>query len=141
MTFKIFKLETDADGIALVTWDLPGKSMNVLDVQTIEELGAIVDQTTADAAVKAEAGYRRIWADWLEQTMVLVGKDNVAALQQMRDRLVIADPHRDAPRMAQRSGGEGDLQRRRGAGRRGAHHHQARRAGRRVGQRLRGRGR
>jgi 3-hydroxyacyl-CoA dehydrogenase/enoyl-CoA hydratase/3-hydroxybutyryl-CoA epimerase len=52
MTFKNFKVETDADGIALVTWDIPGKSMNVLDTQTIEELGAIVDQTTADAAVK-----------------------------------------------------------------------------------------
>ena len=26
-----FKLETDADGIALVTWDSPGRSMNVLD--------------------------------------------------------------------------------------------------------------
>ncbi|NVN85395.1 MAG: enoyl-CoA hydratase/isomerase family protein [Rhodopseudomonas sp.] len=52
MTFKIFKLETDADGIALVTWDLPGRSMNVLDATTIEELDAIVAQTTADAAVK-----------------------------------------------------------------------------------------
>ena len=52
MAFKNFKVETDADGIALVTWDIPGRSMNVLDTQTIEELGAIVDQTTADAAVK-----------------------------------------------------------------------------------------
>src|SRR4051795_6584888 len=52
MAYKNFKLETDADGIALVTWDIPGRSMNVLDTQTIEELGAIVDQTTADAAVK-----------------------------------------------------------------------------------------
>ncbi len=52
MTFKNFKIETDADGIALVTWDMPDKSMNVLDVRTIEEIGAIVDQTTADAAVK-----------------------------------------------------------------------------------------
>ncbi len=52
MAFKIFKVETDADGIALVTWDLPGRSMNVLDAATIEELGAIVDQTTADPAVK-----------------------------------------------------------------------------------------
>jgi len=52
MTFKNFKVETDADGIALVTWDIPGKSMNVLDTQTIEELSAIVDQTTADAGVK-----------------------------------------------------------------------------------------
>ena len=31
MAFKNFKLETDADGIALVTWDMPGRSMNVID--------------------------------------------------------------------------------------------------------------
>src|SRR3954452_14762399 len=52
MAFKNFTLETDADGIALVTWDIPGRSMNVLDTNTIEELGAIVEQTTADATVK-----------------------------------------------------------------------------------------
>src|ERR1700712_669896 len=52
MTFKNFKLETDADGIALVTWDIPGRSMNVLDPTPVEELAAIVDQTTADTAVK-----------------------------------------------------------------------------------------
>jgi 3-hydroxyacyl-CoA dehydrogenase/enoyl-CoA hydratase/3-hydroxybutyryl-CoA epimerase len=52
MSFKNFTIETDADGIALVTWDIPGRSMNVLDTSTVEELGAIVDQTTADAAVK-----------------------------------------------------------------------------------------
>lgn len=52
MAFKNFKVETDADGIALVTWDIPGRSMNVLDTTTIEELAAIVQQTTSDAAVK-----------------------------------------------------------------------------------------
>src|SRR5436189_6231617 len=52
MAYKNFTVETDADGIALVTWDMPGRSMNVLDTSTIDELGAIVDQTTADAAVK-----------------------------------------------------------------------------------------
>ncbi len=52
MAFKNFKIETDSDGIALVTWDIPGKSMNVLDTATIEELGQIVAQTTGDAAVK-----------------------------------------------------------------------------------------
>ncbi len=52
MTYKNFKYETDADGIALVTWDIPGKSMNVLDTTTIDELGAIVDATSADAAIK-----------------------------------------------------------------------------------------
>src|ERR1700722_17735339 len=52
MAFKNFKLETDTDGIALVTWDIPGRSMNVLDETTITELEAIVKQTSADAAVK-----------------------------------------------------------------------------------------
>jgi hypothetical protein len=38
MAFRNFKVETDADGIALVTWDIPGRSMNVLDETTIAEL-------------------------------------------------------------------------------------------------------
>src|ERR1700740_2358698 len=52
MTFKNFKLETDADGIVLVTWDTPGRSMNVLDETSVNELEAIVKETSADAAVK-----------------------------------------------------------------------------------------
>src|ERR1700759_1498491 len=52
MAYKNFKIETDADGIALVTWDTPGRSMNVLDETSINELEAIVKQTSDDAAVK-----------------------------------------------------------------------------------------
>src|ERR1700761_9506138 len=52
MAYNNFKIETDADGIALVTWDTPGRSMNVLDETSINELEAIVKQTSADAAVK-----------------------------------------------------------------------------------------
>src|ERR1700723_2140504 len=52
MAFKNFRVETDADGIALVTWDIPGRSMNVLDDTTTTELEEIVKQTTADPAVK-----------------------------------------------------------------------------------------
>jgi 3-hydroxyacyl-CoA dehydrogenase / enoyl-CoA hydratase / 3-hydroxybutyryl-CoA epimerase len=52
MAFKNFKVETDADGIALVTWDIPGRSMNVLDETSAIELETIVKETTADAAVK-----------------------------------------------------------------------------------------
>src|SRR5437762_2811123 len=52
MAFKNFKVETDADGIALVTWDIPGRSMNVLDETSVNELEEIVKQTTADAAIK-----------------------------------------------------------------------------------------
>ena len=52
MAFKNFKVETDSDGIVLVTWDTPGRSMNVLDETSITELEEIVKQTSADAAVK-----------------------------------------------------------------------------------------
>ncbi len=39
-----FKLDVDADGIALITWDMPGRSMNVIDMDTIAELSGIVDK-------------------------------------------------------------------------------------------------
>ena len=52
MTYKNFTVETDADGIALVTWDMPGKSMNVFTQEVMDEIDAIVDATVADAAVK-----------------------------------------------------------------------------------------
>ncbi|MDB5521615.1 MAG: 3-hydroxyacyl-CoA dehydrogenase, NAD-binding [Tardiphaga sp.] len=52
MSYTNFNVATDSDGIALVTWDIPGRSMNVLDTKTIEELGAIVAATSADAAIK-----------------------------------------------------------------------------------------
>lgn len=51
-TYTNFTVETDADGIALVTWDMPEKSMNVFTAEVLEELDAIVDATVADAAVK-----------------------------------------------------------------------------------------
>ncbi|MGO4439363.1 3-hydroxyacyl-CoA dehydrogenase NAD-binding domain-containing protein [Rhizobium sp. RAF56] len=52
MTYKNFTVATDADGIALVTWDMPGKSMNVFTTEVMDELDAIIDATVADAAVK-----------------------------------------------------------------------------------------
>src|SRR5581483_10834804 len=52
MSYKNFKFETDTDGIALVTWDMPGKSMNVIDQSVIEELEQLVDKVANDAAIK-----------------------------------------------------------------------------------------
>ena len=52
MSFTHFTIENDADGMALVTWDSPGRSMNVIDDKVMDELSAIIEQTTADAAVK-----------------------------------------------------------------------------------------
>jgi len=47
-----FKVETDADGIALVTWDMPGKSMNVFTEEVMNELEKIIDQVASDDAIK-----------------------------------------------------------------------------------------
>jgi 3-hydroxyacyl-CoA dehydrogenase/enoyl-CoA hydratase/3-hydroxybutyryl-CoA epimerase len=52
MTYDNFKLDVDADGIALVTWDMPGRSMNVINLAVIEELSKIVEQVADDAAIK-----------------------------------------------------------------------------------------
>jgi 3-hydroxyacyl-CoA dehydrogenase/enoyl-CoA hydratase/3-hydroxybutyryl-CoA epimerase len=52
MDYRNFKFETDADGIALVTWDAPGRSMNVIDMKTIEEFAGIVEQVAGDATIK-----------------------------------------------------------------------------------------
>ena len=46
-----WRYDTDGD-VAILTWDMPGKSMNVLDRAAIEELDAAVDRVLADPAVK-----------------------------------------------------------------------------------------
>src|SRR6185437_5926448 len=47
-----FKFDVDADGIALVTWDMVGRSMNVINADVIEELGKHVEKVATDAAIK-----------------------------------------------------------------------------------------
>ncbi len=52
MTTTNFELAIDGDGIALLTWNMPDRSMNVITLQGIDELSALVEQLVADAAVK-----------------------------------------------------------------------------------------
>ena len=52
MDLKNFRFETDADGIALITWDMPGRSMNVINPEVMTEIGQIVDRLSSDAAIK-----------------------------------------------------------------------------------------
>ncbi len=47
-----FKIETDADGIATVTFDAPNKSMNTLTGKALAEIEAMAEQFKSDAAVK-----------------------------------------------------------------------------------------
>ena len=52
MALQNFKVDVDTDGIALVTWDMPGRSMNVIDTTIMTELAVIVEQVASDAAIK-----------------------------------------------------------------------------------------
>ncbi|MFQ5563010.1 MAG: 3-hydroxyacyl-CoA dehydrogenase NAD-binding domain-containing protein [Parvularculaceae bacterium] len=52
MSYETLKLDIDSDGIALVTIDLPGQSMNVWNEKLIDEFESVVDRICEDDAVK-----------------------------------------------------------------------------------------
>ncbi|MGQ0531528.1 MAG: 3-hydroxyacyl-CoA dehydrogenase NAD-binding domain-containing protein [Caulobacteraceae bacterium] len=47
-----FKIDVDSDGIALITFDVPGRSMNTITASVIRDLYEIVDRIKTDAAIK-----------------------------------------------------------------------------------------
>ena len=47
-----FTMKNDADGVAIITWDVKGKSMNVLSLEGWDDLDRLVDQALGDDAVK-----------------------------------------------------------------------------------------
>jgi 3-hydroxyacyl-CoA dehydrogenase/enoyl-CoA hydratase/3-hydroxybutyryl-CoA epimerase len=47
-----FTMKTDADGVALITWDVADKSMNVMSVEGLGELDTLIDAALADDTVK-----------------------------------------------------------------------------------------
>lgn len=47
-----FTLNKDAEGIATITWDVPGKSMNVMSFDGLRDLETHIDDALADEAVK-----------------------------------------------------------------------------------------
>ncbi len=49
---KNFTLETDSDGIALITWDMPGKTMNVIDNDIMDEIEQWIDKVATDDTIK-----------------------------------------------------------------------------------------
>ena len=52
MNLQNFRFDTDADGIATATWDMPGRSMNVITPEVMEELSQIVEKVASDDALK-----------------------------------------------------------------------------------------
>ena len=47
-----FTMTKDAEGVATITWDVPGKSMNVMSLNGLQELSDCIDDALADDAVK-----------------------------------------------------------------------------------------
>jgi 3-hydroxyacyl-CoA dehydrogenase / enoyl-CoA hydratase / 3-hydroxybutyryl-CoA epimerase len=47
-----FTYAVDADGVATITWDVPGKSMNVMSLAGFAELDGLIDTALGDDAVK-----------------------------------------------------------------------------------------
>jgi len=52
MTMENFKIDIDADGIATVAFDVPGRSMNTLTSAVIAEIPALVEKIKTDDAIK-----------------------------------------------------------------------------------------
>jgi 3-hydroxyacyl-CoA dehydrogenase/enoyl-CoA hydratase/3-hydroxybutyryl-CoA epimerase len=52
MNLENFRFDLDADGVALLTWDMVGRSMNVITMQVIDEIERVVAHVAADAAIK-----------------------------------------------------------------------------------------
>src|SRR5829696_6597949 len=52
MNLTNFRFEIYGDGIALATWDMPGRSMNVITTEVMDELSRIIDEVAADEAIK-----------------------------------------------------------------------------------------
>ena len=44
--------EIDSDGVAVVTWDLENRSMNVLNFQSLGEYRSIIEKLISDESVK-----------------------------------------------------------------------------------------
>ncbi len=91
MTYTNFTLDIDADGIALVTWDMPDRSMNVFTEQVMQELSAIVDKVAGDAAVKGAVVH-------LRQGQLLRRRRHV----QLQNMLPPSPPKPQGPREASR---------------------------------------
>lgn len=96
MTYKNFTLETDSDGIAVATWDSPGKSMNVIDQSVMEDFDKLLEAVVADESIKGiiiASGKKAFGAgadlsmlqNMLGQYKAEAAKDSEAAAQMLFD--------------------------------------------------------
>ena len=86
MELKNFSIDIDGDGIALVTWNMPGRSMNVWNEAAIAEFSHIVERVVGEEAIKG--------------LVITSGKDTFCAgadltmLAAMKDRFALASAER-----------------------------------------------
>jgi len=75
-----FTMATDADGVATITWDTPGKSMNVMSLEGFSELDSLIDKALADDAVKGvivTSGKEGSFAGGMDLNIIAKMKDSV----------------------------------------------------------------
>jgi 3-hydroxyacyl-CoA dehydrogenase / enoyl-CoA hydratase / 3-hydroxybutyryl-CoA epimerase len=53
MSADNFRTETSPEGVLVVTWDMPGRSMNIIDEPVIGELETLVERVKSDTAIRA----------------------------------------------------------------------------------------
>jgi 3-hydroxyacyl-CoA dehydrogenase/enoyl-CoA hydratase/3-hydroxybutyryl-CoA epimerase len=51
MKLKNFRFETE-DGVGLLTWDMPGRSMNVINREVMDELDRVIDHVVGTESIK-----------------------------------------------------------------------------------------
>ncbi len=81
-----FTMDKGADGVAVITWDIPDKSMNVLRREAVGVLEALVDDALADDAVKG--------------IVITSGKDSFAGGMDLNVLATIRDEAGDEPAQA-----------------------------------------
>ena len=52
MKFSFFTLNVDHDGIALLTWDMPDRTMNIITMDVMDEIASIIEHVASDNAIK-----------------------------------------------------------------------------------------
>ncbi|MEL6584090.1 MAG: 3-hydroxyacyl-CoA dehydrogenase NAD-binding domain-containing protein, partial [Pseudomonadota bacterium] len=78
-----FTMQIDADGVAIITWDVPGKSMNVMSREAFAAVSELVDEAIANEAVKG--------------IIITSGKDSFAGGMDLNTLAVIRQEAGDNP--------------------------------------------
>ncbi len=80
MSYSNFELDKDTDGIVTVTWDSPGKSMNVIDQSVMADFDKLVDEIVGDDSVKGVvlASGKKAFGAGADLTMLQSMMDEVA---------------------------------------------------------------